>query len=385
MKTGLTGRVVRRLRRIDHALRPAALFERNCRFLLYRRAEKLAADAAVSAPPAEVRDEALIERIVAAYRRALQADLGDSMWKMFFSTYHKAIHHTLLGAPGPAVAGLFRNPGGNNLLYGFDILCKMHHRVFRSANVRAAYARLCLDGLVRFAEAVGAIRLDNPETWAAGAGDPISAEGVISALQKAGLAFISPNPFPAEHGFASASGVIPVRTPQALYQAWRIRELVREIPNPRVLEIGAGLGRTAYYANTFGIRDYTIVDIPVTAAAQAYFLGRTLGEDRVRLEGEAAGNPQGGVRIIGPKTFLEEDVRYDLVVNVDSLPEMDIAVAGAYWDKIRRSTPTFLSINHEANAFRVSDLLAKDRDGLSVARESHWMRRGYAEELIRIR
>jgi hypothetical protein len=63
---------------------------------------------------------------------------------------------------------------------------------------------------------------------------------------------------------------------------------------------------------------------------------------------------------------------------------MDIAVAAAYWDKIKRSTPTFLSINHEANAFRVRDLIARDRDTIIVERGSHWMRRGYAEEQVRI-
>ncbi len=62
-------------------------------------------------------------------------------------------------------------------------------------------------------------------------------------------------------------------------------------PDVRVLEIGAGLGRTAYYAWRAGIRHYTIVDVPLTAVAQADFLGRTLGPEALTLAGEDAGGP----------------------------------------------------------------------------------------------
>jgi len=66
------------------------------------------------------------------------------------------------------------------------------------------------------------------------------------------------------------------------------------------------------------------------------------------------------------------------------LTEMDFRVAQAYWEKIKVSTNIFLSINHEANSFRVRDLLVKDLKSLNVQRRLYWMREGYAEELIRI-
>ncbi|ETZ40544.1 hypothetical protein L838_5619 [Mycobacterium avium MAV_120709_2344] len=34
------------------------------------------------------------------------------------------------------------------------------------------------------------------------------------------------------------------------------------------------MGRTAYYASKMGLRPYTIIDIPMTSAAQAAFLGK---------------------------------------------------------------------------------------------------------------
>ena len=143
------------------------------------------------------------------------------------------------------------------------------------------------------------------------------------------------------------------------------------------------MGRTAYYAHELGIKDYTIVDIPLTATAQAYFLGRTLGEDQIWLDGESAAGLLNVIKIIGPQTFLGGEESYDLIVNVDSLTEMDISTARSYWKKIKSSTNLFLSINHEANPFTVQDLIAEDLPSLEVSRGLYWMRRGYAEEVIK--
>ena len=227
--------------------------------------------------------------------------------------------------------------------------------------------------------------MDNPETWQAKKrGSRWEAENVLTELSKSYGLFSVPNPFPDEHGLKTSRGIISYRVPQSLYQAWRIKRIVKEIVNPRVLEIGAGLGRTAYYAYELGIKDYTIVDIPMTTAAQAYFLGRTIGEENIHLDGEQPGKLSHKVKILTPQTFFDENNTYDLILNVDSLTEMDLSVAQAYWKKIQASTSKFLSINHEANAFRVRNLLIKDLHNLNIHRELYWMRRGYAEELIQM-
>src|SRR5262249_5720898 len=131
-----------------------------------------------------------------------------------------------------------------------------------------------------------------------------------------------------------------------LYQAWRIKTLVAGIKRPRILEIGAGLGRTAYYAAELGLTDYTIIDLPSTSVAQGYFLGRALGDEQVTLFGELA--IPGRIKILPPESFLDAacEATFDLVLNVDSMTEMDRSVAASYWDKIARSARRFLSINH---------------------------------------
>ena len=63
------------------------------------------------------------------------------------------------------------------------------------------------------------------------------------------------------------------------------------------MEIGAGMGRTAYYMCKFGLSDYTIVDLPMSNVAQAAFLSRVMGEDQISLAGE---DRSANVRILPP-------------------------------------------------------------------------------------
>ncbi len=354
------------------------------RGLMFHRENLLMALAAAVVEPHEAIDSELIRRFTVAYQSANKSDLGESMWKHFFNSHHEPIHDALMAGDEKRIAEIYRYPGTNDLFHGFDMLRKSCPKEFEQTDVREAYAKLCLDGLVRFAEAVGAIPLDNTETWSAVEGVPYDAEAILAKLSQACWAFTVPNPFPDEFGLRTSRGVVSYRVPQALYQAWRIKQLVKGIEHPRVLEIGAGLGRTAYYAHELGIKDYTIVDIPMTATAQAYFLGRTLGEEQVCLDGESSAGSSQKIKICMPQTFLDEDKKYDLIVNVDSLTEMDILIAKGYWEKIKASTNIFLSINHEANPFRVQDLIAEDMPNLDVSRGLYWMRRGYVEEVVKI-
>ncbi len=330
-----------------------------------------------------VYDKELIKRIIAAYQRATQADLGESMWTVFFTKYHQPIHRELIEGNEKAVTEILRNPETSDLFYGFDILTKTFHGIFNKKSAQKAYAKACLDGLVRFAESVGAISIDNPASKFKNR-MLCKTEDILAGIDKACIPFSMPNPFESEHGLGSSRGVISYRVPQALYQAWRIKQLLKGIQNPRVLEIGAGLGRTAFYANELGIKDYTIVDLPITTVAQGYFLGRALGEENICLGGEQFDGDQNRVKIVVPEIFFAGDKTYDLILNVDSLTEMDFDVAQSYWDKIKVSTNIFLSINHEANKFRVRDLFVEDLNNLIVHRGLYWMRKGYVEELIRI-
>jgi hypothetical protein len=230
--------------------------------------------------------------------------------------------------------------------------------------------------LLLLAEAVGARRLWNP------LGSVPSLPQVDDLLdlidQGLGVRMAFPNPFPGEIGLATSRGVISYRAVQALYQAWRVFTFVNGDLEARIVEIGAGLGRTAFYARQFGLRHYTIVDLPMSSVAQAYFLGRTLGDDAICLFGEV----RPGISILLPSAFLDAKGTYDAVLNVDSLTELDPKTAKAYCAAIRDRAGVLLSINHEANPFTVRGM-CEVVGMIGASRMPYWMRAGYVEEIFR--
>lgn len=349
--------------------------------IIDRRLESLRHVPSASPGSAYEGDENLIRRIIDAFIHStgFVQDLGDSEWKDV-SKLQTDVQRAFTDNDFERAAAILRNPAKTNLFYGFD------HSFTEVVPDPSYYSSSSLDALCRFAESVGAIRLDNPESY--GGREPIfyEVEEVMNAIEATiGWRFSVPNPFPAENGTLSSRGVISQRTPHALYQAWRIKQIVGHIARPRVLEIGGGLGRTAYYARELGVTDYTIVDLPMSGIGQAYFLGRAVGEDFLSLAGEEARASNATIKLRPPKWFLDTAENFDLVVNIDSMTEMDRAVADAYWNKIKLSAAHFWSVNHEVNKFRVADVIA-DRSPLHVVdRHCCWMRRGYAEESIVLR
>lgn len=176
-----------------------------------------------------------------------------------------------------------------------------------------------------------------------------------------------------------------VLNPDFLRHAY-IMHRVQEIgirPEQSILEIGGGFGCVARYAYMRGLRNFTIIDLPFSNALQAAFLADSLGEDAVTLYGEA---PTGPIRLI-PSTAKDALAdKYDLVLNMDSLPEIDEAME--YIGLIRTKATYFLSVNQEAQkvgaGFKqhiVPHLVAEAGGFRRLSRHRYWMEDGYAEEL----
>lgn len=343
--------------------------------LQHRNFTKTPAIPAITKAPTKYHDEALVSRISRAYVAAIQTNVGsrDSFWLNDYDRRKFVEHSALLEGDISTIQEFLRNPRTSMLFYGFD-----HLNSEESDNRPAAYynwvAHWTYDNLLRLAEALGARRLYYPESGQA-ADMPDTDELILTVEAALGFTIQFPNPFPGEKGILTSRGIAGYRSVQALYQAWRIAELTKGTKSPRVVEIGAGLGRTAYYANKLGIVDYTIVDIPLTNVAQSYFLGTALGELAVRLYGEGTGD----LKIIPPEEFLKSAKTYDLILNVDSLPEMALDTAEMYARHIEQCAPIFLSINHEFNHFTVAQLFPNKISRRS--RVPYWLRRGYAEEI----
>jgi hypothetical protein len=321
-------------------------------------------------------DDRLIDRLAASYR--LRSESPTGAWAETVER-HADIHAAILGDDRGRMQQILRDPGTSDLMYGFENNTRSLHRSRRLEDIHEP--GLTLDAMICLAEAMGARAEDNPEAymWRPARTGIDEVLGQIEAAL--GFEIPVPNPFPRECGCASARGIVSYRVPQALYQAWRIAQLAAGIPRPRVLEIGGGLGRTAFYARQFGIADYTIVDIPVSSLAQGNFLGRVLGEEEISLYGEAGATAR-QIKLLPPAAFLEGSERYDVVLNVDSLTEIGIAAARQYWSSIRAQAGVFLSINHEANDFTVAGLIKESGGVAPYSRSRYWLRRGYVEEVI---
>ena len=224
----------------------------------------------------------------------------------------------------------------------------------------------------------------NPESGLRGPAATIwDAATVLGRIRTAtGWEVSVPNPFPGEHGAITPKGIVSARVSQALYQAWRLRALSESLSSPRVLEIGAGLGRTAYYARELGITDYTIVDIPTSLLAQGYFLGRTLGEQGVWLHGEGRDAMQARIKLVPPTSFLDDNSTYDIIVNVDSMTELSRPVVDRYPNETKRRCRIFLSVNHESNQFYMLEVLRASFPDHRISRFPYWLRQGYVEEVV---
>ncbi|MEH2477538.1 hypothetical protein V1282_000895 [Nitrobacteraceae bacterium AZCC 2146] len=318
----------------------------------------------------------LIKRIKTAYRAAHVTEVGptDSAWLSEFSTQKSGIDRLLLNGGIGQIGAALANPLSNHLFHGFDSLTADETNDPPVLQWRAEWI---YDNLLRFAEALGVRRMSNPESIA-DSFPPL--EVLLESIDDAvGFRVVFPNPFQNEAGLLTSRGIATYRAVQALYQAWRIRQTTGT-GQVRVVEIGAGTGRTAFYARNFGIDNYTIIDLPMTNIAQAYFLGATLGGDAIALYGEQSTEHR--ISVLPAATFFGSDTKFDLVVNVDSLTEMSAATAVRYVSEIKMRSKAFLSINHEANPFTVGEI-AKSIAAAASSREHHWMRRGYIEETFR--
>ena len=134
----------------------------------------------------------------------------------------------------------------------------------------------------------------------------------------------------------------------------------------------------------FGIKNYTIIDIPLTNVAQSYFLGRCIGNDSILLAGDNL-NEDERIKIIPSNMLPEIKETFDLIVNVDSMTEMPLNIAEDYWSFILSHSKYFLSINHEINPFTIRDLYKTNpKCTVNSSRYFYPLRRGYIEEIIKI-
>lgn len=339
-------------------------------------------------------DQALVSRVMLAYMEANKQYRGKSnIWDSYISGLNKPIHEALSSGNLEAATNVLRHPKQNTHFWGFDSIAtappgmtEPHERILRMHNKRAHLRSMLglwiYDALLSLADAVGARNVSYPAPRKFDQ-EFEDVDSILDAIEeRLGRFVLFLNPYVGEEGLASRRGIISYRAVQSLYQAWRIRELTAGVENPRILEVGAGLGRTAGFAWQLGLQNYAIIDIPLTNAAQGYFLGRTVGEANVKLHAEELARR--GVHIIPAGNLELIDGDFDLIVNIDSLTEMSRETAQEYYEFAKQRSTRLFSVNHEFNPFSVRSLYEEDR-GVKLLRYPYWLRNGYVEEILTFR
>jgi hypothetical protein len=162
-------------------------------------------------------------------------------------------------------------------------------------------------------------------------------------------------------------------------QLQSVQSALASVGGNSAVEIGPGVGHCAFFAHQAGI-DYTTIDLPLGVVAQACFLGRAVGPSRIWFDGDGQAAASDQIKLLSVARLPER--RFDVALNVDSMPEISLAAALAYAEWMNEHARVFVSINHEANPFRVRDVA---RARLSFARScrSPWnARAGYVEEMF---
>jgi hypothetical protein len=185
-------------------------------------------------------------------------------------------------------------------------------------------------------------------------------------------------------GLATSRGLFSERDLMSLYIALKIRE---KFPlESRIMEIGGGAGYIAYWLYKLGYRNIHMVDIPSVAACQAYQLAANIGAENISLSNESH---EAAVKFISPEQIPHRIDNFDLVVNCDSMPEMDKDSLNTYLDFIVNHAGSFYSINQECRGTYNGTMQHVVRSVIKneyqnkitrVDRSRFWLRDGYTEE-----
>lgn len=342
-------------------------------------------------------DIQLCRRIMRAYRAACDGDGDDGtgelspIWEGKTKRYYRALESALLAEDPEALneqlRWLFRRPFLAGISTPID---------YEDPAAPRYWALMTYDTLVSLAEAVGVIKAECPEQGVAGRAFAEGIDTLPGRIESAlGISLDYPR-VGAPYGILIGERLITRELGRHLYAAVRLREAItthlrRPVEDIKVVEVGGGFGGAAlWYLRLLpvGAGHYTIVDLPLMNAFQAYFLGQVYGAGAVALYGESSAGAH--IHLLPPKA-LDTDalLRPDVVFNEDSMPEMTESVARGYLRWMRdRCSGLFVSCNQEAATpvdgipqLVVGELVARI-DGLRrVSRHYSWVRRGYVEEI----
>jgi hypothetical protein len=342
-----------------------------------------------SEPATSTPDRIIIcERLIAAYHKSLKDEAnspmkreGEDLWSGLLRNELPSLMEAIDKKDAQALSNFLLNFGDSYVWFGGITTCiDGYNKNLNPTHIALTY----FDKLVCLAEYLGVLQYENPECGPWGENLRFDPNIVIEKIQQSLGISISP-PMGAIHtdGLDTSFGLFHYRHINSLYSAIRLKELNEN--NLPCLEFGGGLGITAMYASQLGIKNYTMLDLPITCLLAGNYLLNTLGMDSVSLYGEEQKNSQ--IKILPYwecLTLPQKSIHSTL--NQDSFPEIADNLLKKYLEVINRvTTDNFISINHETFYPRtVNNFVSEWTQFKKIYRSKYWMREGYIEELWKI-
>ncbi len=180
----------------------------------------------------------------------------------------------------------------------------------------------------------------------------------------------------------------------SLNSALAVRKAMNSKPLKRIVEMGGGSGRFAYYCLKLGLGPIYIIDLPHVLIFQYWYLSKALPTSKICFHHDA--NLSNANIVLVPNTKMNNvDLKdSEIVYNQDSFAEMPLEIVQEYLDWIALNKDLLIfSINHESkpnlnhrgdqqvNVFEV--LSSDDRFDL-LTRKLDWVRVGYVKSVFQV-
>lgn len=391
-------------------LRVAAMFDIVIAFRLVKRPEWLLLQwkshhaQLLFAKPVEplASDIALAGKIAASYAYARQeSKLGNpgvepgTIWDTLLQTHYARLHTLLENGQQELLANFFCEIFQTETVNGYTngtTFNELPHRWW-------TFATAIEVSLVCLAEAVGVARAECPEQGVVAHALQPNANELIEKLERYFGFRIEAPKVGGARGVVLGDRFLTREVCSQIYTAYRIRQVLNATQERlplHILEVGGGYGGLCLWLHRMlgdRIGSYTIVDLPITNAVQAYFLSNTLGKEvGLYAESRMSSENAGGVNLVPHFALTELSGPYNLFLNQDSMPELPAIEVERYinWGS-GKIDGLFFSFNQEAFSVvngtpqvLLPEVVSRFTNYQLLERHTSWDRRGYVEEVYRV-
>jgi hypothetical protein len=351
--------------------------------------------------PDKASDEIIAARIISSHRqikvreqRTAVPTLQDSMWGTFLQEEYGALRRLVEQGDTSGLARylstIFRSEAVNGYTYGSMFDPFPHRWWYLPVGIELS--------VVTLAESVGILRAECPEQgqiayWR----KEYTEEQLIEQLESFFSMRIEAPRIGDVRGILFGGRFLTLETCSQIHTAHRMRDAInREVGSSvelNIVEIGGGYGGLCYWMHRLlgtRINRYVVVDLPEVNLVQAYFLS-SLETRELLLFGEKKRKGEPGIELIPHWTLSDLDLRPNVLINQDSMPEMPQAEVERYltWGS-DNVDGLFFSFNQEAYSpwrgvpqVHVPSVVGRYPRFRRIARNASWVRRGYVEEIYK--